>query len=221
MKKILSLLVLVLTLLITTQVYAVSENANENAQNNHSSPTPSASSSILASPSTLPSVSSSPAKNYGQSKKAGEGLLNPRSETAREHMSEVAKVVEELHALANITGEKNQGLGEKISAIAQSQIETTNLATEAIDKNQERSKFVKFLIGPNYEALSQLDQARSNFRSQITQLNQLLTQLENESDKQTLQNIVSEMEQEANQLDTTYLEQSKGFSLFGWLVKLF
>lgn len=221
MKKILWLVVFTLTAVIASPVFAVSENASENAQNRHASPSPSVSTSISVSPSASPSISSSPASNYGQSKKNNEGLLNPRSETAREHMSAVAKMVEQLHALANQTGEKIQGFGQQVSAIAQNQVQAANQAAEAIDINQERSKFVKFLIGPHYEALNQLNQARSQYEALISQLNQLMTQLQNEADKQALQNIINEMQQEMNQLSSTYDEQAKGFSLFGWLVKLF
>lgn len=221
MKKLLTLFIFLLTLATALPVSAVSENANENAQEKKASPSPSPSVSVSVEPSPVVSVSASPARNYGQSKKAGEGLLNPRSETAREHMSEVAKVVEELHALANLTGVKNQGFGDQISTIAQNQITTANEANEAIDTNEERGKFVKFLIGPNYDGLENLKQAITNYQTQIQELTVIMNQLTDDADKQQLQLVIQNMQLELNRLQAVYSDQAAGFSMFGWLVKLF
>jgi len=58
-------------------------------------------------------------------------------------------------------------------------------------------------------------------REQIRQLNQLRTQLANESDARSLTEQIQTLEQTNTDIEASLKNAQKGFSLFGWAFKIF
>ncbi len=143
---------------------------------------------------------------------------NPRSEVARQHMSEVARVVEELILFSDRLTDR--GLGEEIREVARDYSAAEDKVNRAFDKAGERGNVIKFLIGPNYKQLKEIKQEIQQNQVRIQKLQRIMAQVENEADKTELQNKISLIESQNVNLQNQLKEATSGFSLFGWLFKL-
>jgi len=90
-----------------------------------------------------------------------------------------------------------------------------------LQKVQSRSGFAKFFVGPNYGEINNAQKLLEQNREQIKQLNQLKTQLVNQGDAQTLTQQIQTLEQANLQIENSLQNAQKGFSLFGWMFRLF
>lgn len=142
-----------------------------------------------------------------------------QDEVAGSRSSEVAKSVESMLTVANRVS--NPEIGEQIRVIAKAQNQAEDNANKAIDKANERSGFVKFLIGADFGQIKEVKQIMEQNQERIRELQQIMLQLDNEADKTEIQSQITVLELQnlnlANQLD----EESTGFTLFGWLVRWF
>ena len=86
---------------------------------------------------------------------------------------------------------------------------------------KNRGQLNKFFFGPDYRNLNSIEDRLANHEEKITQLKQLATQIVNEDDIVTLQEQIAVMEQVKTELEKEVISESKGFSLFGWLNKMF
>lgn len=142
---------------------------------------------------------------------------NPRSETAREHMSDVAKAVEELVRFSDRT--EDPGIGEEVREVARAQGDSEDKANEAIDEAEKRSEFVKFFIGADYKELKKIKQEMQQNENRIRELNRIRNRLENEGEQQELQEQIRVLEEQNKELSDYLNEEASGFSLLGWLFK--
>jgi len=142
----------------------------------------------------------------------------PRSQMAQQHMSQVALAVENMIKLASRLG--YSGTGDQIRVIARSQGESEDNVNQALDKAQTRSRFAKFFVGPNYKELKEAKQEIEQNRLRIQELNQIMSQISNETDKTELANQIEILEQQNTVLQNNLDEVTSGFSLFGWLSKI-
>jgi cysteinyl-tRNA synthetase len=141
----------------------------------------------------------------------------PRSEKAKEHMSEVAKVVEELVRSADRM--EDPGIGEQVREIAKAQGDSEDKINEAIDKAEGRGALLKFVLGPNWGELKEAKKEMQQNEVRIKELNRLMEQVQNESDRQALQEQIKVLEEQNTQLSDNLEKQTEGFSLLGWLFK--
>jgi hypothetical protein len=146
---------------------------------------------------------------------AGEGLQN-RNENASEHMSLVAKKVQELLAL------KTQGgIGEQIREVAQEQNQDQTRIQEQLNKFESRGKFLKFMIGTDFEAVANLEQLMEQNRLRIQELTQLKDSLVSQGDITVVEETIQALTDQNTALQELIKLEEKTFSLFGWLAKLF
>lgn len=148
-----------------------------------------------------------------------EHTYNARSENARLHMSIVAKAVEELLRFGDELDDRT--IGEQIREIAQQHGQSVEKIAEDEDTLSQRSGVLKFLIGPDYAAIDEINQQMEQIRNQVRELNQIRTQLQNEGDQTELQNQIQILELQLNSFQNSLNSQEEVFSLFGWLAKLF
>lgn len=141
---------------------------------------------------------------------------NPRSETAREHMSLVAQKVEELLAARTIKG----GLGEQVRQIAQEQKQNLTQTQDGLNKLEARGELVKKLFGPDYKAIKNLNQQIEQNRLRISQLEQLKNQVQNQADKSLLQEAIEAFIAQNTALEEVVQSEENTSSLLGWLFKL-
>ena len=143
--------------------------------------------------------------------------VSPRSETALEHMSNVAAQVEALLTTKTIQG----GIGDQIKLIAQKQKQAQQEIQTELGKVDDRGGFAKFLIGPDFNALKNMQQVMDQNQLRIQELSQLQNQLTNQAAIIQVQEMVKALADQNTALaDRISLEEQTG-SLFGWLFKLF
>lgn len=90
-----------------------------------------------------------------------------------------------------------------------------------MQKVQNRSGLTKFFVGPNYEEIGNAKKLLEQNREQIKQLNQVKNQLVNQDDQQKLTEQIQLFEQSNQEIENSLKTSQRGFSLFGWLFKLF
>lgn len=217
MKKIINLILLAIFMLIPVSVFAVGSGQQAKVQ---------ATNSEQNQEQNQGASQQNQETNFEQNnvvieKALKTSLTNPSSSNARTQADEVAQTIGEMVKLADKIQVQNQGQATQIRTIAENQIINTNSANTAIDAINSRSSIAKFIIGPNYKELKNLEQAQNQFQEQIRNCIQLKLQISNSADQQNLQLLIEQMEEEYNNLQTIYSEQNKRFSLFGWLIKLF
>ena len=150
----------------------------------------------------------------------GQGMpkgVPPRSETAQEHMSNVASKVEELLTTKTMQG----GIGEQVRQIAQQQKTAQQEIQTELGKVDSRGGLLKSIIGPDFNALKNMQKQMEQNQLRITQLEQLQNQLTNQGDMTMVQETIQALTEQNTALqDRINLEERAG-GMFGWLFKLF
>lgn len=109
----------------------------------------------------------------------------------------------------------------RLTQMASEQLVNSSLIEEKIAKAQSRASFVRFLIGPDYYALKEVKKIMEQNQIRIRELEMLQLSLENEAEISALQTCIQNLESVNLMLDNQLQEQTKGFSLFGWLTRWF
>lgn len=140
-----------------------------------------------------------------------------RSQISSERKSAVATAVQEMLQVAD----RNGGIGEQVRVIAQNQIKTQAALENKLEEVEGRGAFVHFLIGPKYSGIKDAEKLLEQNQEQINNLNQVKLELKNESDIQVLDQQIKLLEQANIEISNSLETSKKGFSLFGWLSKVF
>ncbi len=111
-------------------------------------------------------------------------------------------------------------IGEQIRVIARNQGESEDVVNQSLEKAQNRRAFAKFFVGPAYSQLKNVKQQIEQNQLRIQQLNQIAAQISNQADQTNLQNQIQILEKQNTDLEEQLNQDTKGFSLFGWLSKL-
>lgn len=157
-------------------------------------------------------------QNQTQSKDKKEKFSKSKGE---EHKSQVAIAVIGLLNAADRFETENPGIGKEVRVIAQEQSDSAEKIVESANKIEGRNKAIKFLIGPNYGEIKNIEKELEQNRLRIKNLNQIMNELKNEGDKNLLQEQIQILENENTELQNFLDQEEKGFSLFGWLAKIF
>ncbi len=168
-----------------------------------------------------------PVQNQNQQQNQGEenqiqnqetiGIEESGSAIAEQRKSQVANAVHEMLQIA----ERNSGIGEQVRLIAQAQNQNQEQLESSLEKVQKRNEFTKLFFGPDYGEISKAEQVLEQNREQIEQLSQLQTQLTNQADQQVLTQQIQLLEQANLEIENSLNKQKGGFSLLGWMFKLF
>lgn len=129
----------------------------------------------------------------------------------------VANAIKEMIKVA----ESNGVIGQEIKTIAQTQTQNQEKLEIGIQKTKSRSGFAKFFIGPNYGEIKKSQKLLEQSKEQIQELNKLRTQIINQGDQLQIVEQVQLLEQANQQIENSLNEAQKGFSLFGWMFRLF
>ena len=139
----------------------------------------------------------------------------PKNSKGAEQKNIVAIAVEAMLQVANKT--ENQGVGDQIKIIAQTQSQNQDKIGQSIDKAETRSGFTKFFIGANYKELKLAKQTIVLNQNQIKELEQIMAQLSVDTDKVSIANQIIILQQNQLELKDQIEELSDGFSFFGWI----
>lgn len=127
-----------------------------------------------------------------------------------------SKAIEETE-----TEDDESEIGQQVKVVAQSQNELQIRVESAMDDVNEQSEFAKFFIGPKYESLNDIQSAIEQNQNRIRVITELENQVTDPLVKLVLQNQITSLEQQNTQLQAFLTENQGGFSLFGWLTKMF
>lgn len=200
---------------------SVSEK-NKNSQDTKEQPQPSQAqkeSTIVESPNSNQKTNpeqSSPAPSE-QSKENKEEKGEDSVKVSEQRKSIVANAVQEIIKVAD----RNGGIGQEIKIIAQMQTQNQEKLEAGIQKIQSRSGFAKFFIGPSYGEIKKSQKLLEQNKEQIQKLNEARTQIVNQGDQLQIIEQIEALEQVSQQMETSLNESQKGFSLFGWVFRLF
>ena len=140
-----------------------------------------------------------------------------KTKIAQERRSQVANAVQEMLQLAD----RNGGIGQQVRTIAQEQNANQEQIESSLEKIQNRNIFVKLVVGPNYGKINRAEKILDQNQEKIQTLNQIMGQISNEGDAQILKNQIQILEQVNVQLQEILNDSQQGFSLLGWMFKLF
>jgi uncharacterized membrane protein YccC len=172
---------------------------------------------------TQAQIQSSPGNGQGnqiqnQAQEAAGKGVNKASEKGLERRSRVGIAVQEMLFVAD----RNQGgIGQQIREIAQAQNQNQVQMEDALDQVKNRGGLKKFFFGPDYKNLNSIEEKLANHEEKLQQLKQLASQVVNEEDAVKLREQIAIMEQIKEELQKEADEESGGFSIFGWLNKIF
>jgi hypothetical protein len=144
----------------------------------------------------------------------------PTQQKTQTRLGAVSQVVENLVTLASRLYTQNQSLSVQIRTTAQEQIRSEDKINQSLDKAESRTEFAKFFIGPNYKQLKTVKQEMEQNRLRVQQLNQIMSQIANTSDQTELASQIKILEAQNTNLEEQLNQDTKGFSLFGWLSKI-
>jgi len=130
-------------------------------------------------------------------------------ETAIQNLNRVAK------------RNNNPEIGEQVRSMVQNHKEVQARTKTALHQMSQRNQAVKFLIGPDYKNAGQVRKDVVGLRNDIKKLEQIKEKSLPVTDVGDVQEAINELQIEADELETQLTERLSGFSLFGWLVKLF
>jgi len=140
------------------------------------------------------------------------------SDRALERRSAVANAVQEMVKVSDRTV---RGIGEQVREIAQEQNRNFDEAEERLVKLQKRSKFMRFLVGQDDATVAELEERLTAYEAKVAEIKALREQLTNTADKTALTEQLQVLDGLKNELRGLVQEEQKGFSLFGWVKKLF
>jgi hypothetical protein len=147
-----------------------------------------------------------------------EDKSSSRSEEALQHMSEVAKKVQELLTTVGAKG----GIGQQVSEVAKEQNDEQQATRDSIDKIDSRSGLLKALIGPNFKELGNIRAQIARTDDRIQKLNQLKDQFAGDAATQKLiGDTVTALQTQLASLENKVQTEESSPSLFGWLIRLF
>jgi hypothetical protein len=132
-------------------------------------------------------------------------------------MGGVSQSVQNLLRMEGVAG----GIGAKVSEIAQAQNMAQEKLASSLEMLQSRSGFMRSLLGPNYQALSDLKQQHEENQLRIQALQEVMTQTDNEGDLSELQLAVQTFVEQNTALQEQINAEEAHPGLFGWFFRLF
>jgi hypothetical protein len=142
-----------------------------------------------------------------------QGIVSPQATQRRSRVSNAVQVMLQV-------SEKNEGIGQKIRTIAQNQNREMEEIEENMQSVKQRSKFLRFLIGPKYGKINSIEERLEENSGRLEELKQLKEEL-SEEDARLLELQIQAIEEVKEELQSELNLEEKGFALFGWLIKLF
>ena len=152
---------------------------------------------------------------------ANETDHNDNEDVAKQYGSSVAQFVHTLKTVEEADNDENKGIGEQVKVVAQAQNDSQVKVENSINNIKERSGFVKFLIGPKYDSIAEVQKAVTENQTRIDVLTGLLGQITDPTVKLVLQDQITSLQQQNTKLQAFAADSEKSVSLFGWLAKLF
>ncbi|HEX8974671.1 MAG TPA: hypothetical protein VF817_04260 [Patescibacteria group bacterium] len=142
-------------------------------------------------------------------------------DVAKQYKNTVAQFVHTLKAVGESDNGELKGIGQQVKVVAQAQNDAQPEVENSINSVEQRNGFVKFLIGPNYGSIKDIQSAITANQARVNALSSIMGQVSDPVAKQVLQQQLVSMQQQNDKLQQFVTANEGGASLLGWLVKLF
>ncbi len=137
---------------------------------------------------------------------------------AEQRKSQIANAVQELVSVAQ---KIKTNVGEQIKTIAQEQEKNYQDAEDAVKTVSERGVFARFFIGPNYSEINKAEKYAKQYTEKLQEMQKTVTKITATDVVNVLDSQIQKMQQVKEELKKEINKQKGGFSLFGWLNRLF
>lgn len=145
-------------------------------------------------------------------------MLNTQTATQNQGEETRLRVSTQVQEMLNVrTG---GGIGEQIRVIAQEQTQAQTRIEEHVGLIDAKGKLARFLSGPDYSAISSLEEEITQNKLRIENLDELKNQLYNQSDISMVEETIQALIEQNTALEEKIALEEKPFSFFGWLFKL-
>ena len=151
-------------------------------------------------------------ENGGQS--SGESQSDNDEPTLRR--SRVSNAVQSMLEVA----ERNEGISQQIRNITQNQVQVQEQAEDALGVAQQRKGLMKFLIGPDYGQLKEVEGRLNQHNQNLEDLRALEGGVD-AADATLFGEQIQIMEDIKQEMEDELKQSRSGFSLFGWVNRMF
>ncbi len=115
----------------------------------------------------------------------------------------------------------NENLGRQVREIARNQEGDQRGIAEEVAALKSENRFKRLFLGANQNSIKNAEARLERYEKRIVELKELVDNTTEMSDKEVINTQVEVMEARSIQLQEQIDENSGGFSLFGWITKLF
>jgi len=147
------------------------------------------------------------------------GVVKNLDKVANREETQAEKKINNPADKGNEVNEKNK-IRESITEVADAEEVAVEDVAEAIKVAENQNKFKKFLIGTDYKNLGQLRSSLVHNRNQIKKLTKTVGAVE-EGNQTAIQEQLTVLMQERERVKAVITENEGGFSLLGWMFRLF
>ncbi|MBU1110544.1 hypothetical protein KKB83_02925 [Patescibacteria group bacterium] len=116
---------------------------------------------------------------------------------------------------------ENESLGNRIKSKAQEQVQAHQEIQQQLDNLDARKGVARWLAGPDYKAIQELETLKEQNQLRIQQLNSFKLETQNQAEESMLQNTMQAIEQENTALQEKIETEGQTKSLFGWMFRFF
>jgi len=148
---------------------------------------------------------------------AGGQFGDNRNQRAYENMSIVAQKVLELQML----GDREGGLGEQISQIAQNQNQSQDKVQMELEKLDSRQGWFKSIMGPDYSSIKNIKMEMQQNRVRMEQLEQMKSRLTDADEIVLVDEMIQAVNQENIMLQDKLSQEEDTKSILGWVFRFF
>lgn len=117
--------------------------------------------------------------------------------------------------------DKEKGFPNDIADMQDSYTKEKDSVSAQLKKAVSRSGFAKFFVGANYKAIKAVEKFVENNKARIEEVNKLSRDYKSQYSEMAIERISKLLEKENQEITDSLAKAKKGFSLFGWLFKIF
>ncbi|OGC54858.1 hypothetical protein A2425_01810 [candidate division WWE3 bacterium RIFOXYC1_FULL_42_17] len=117
--------------------------------------------------------------------------------------------------------DEDEDLKGELENFVESQKDLQEESTEQFKRISERDGVIKFLVGPNLESIRKLQEIIEANTRMLEQIQQVRNEALTPEEQQALDALSGSIENQNTIINNQLSAQESGFSLFGWLARLF
>lgn len=159
----------------------------------------------------------------GQENGSANGIHEPgtglEDSESKERNMGTGQAVETTRVMSQLA-ERNAGVGQQLRVILREQLQNREISETILEKIRNRSGFVRFFVGPDYDGIGNAEKLLERNREQLRETDQIRLQL-SEGDRRILDQQLQNLERENSVLESSLDAERGGVSLFGWLFGMF